>query len=162
MSECRRKLPLEYRWRPNEGSIRSACSVRLNIPFRDHIPIRDQCCNLRCVTSLQSTDGTELGVLNAPAIELLCTAGSGPSTIAWASALVALCSSLERFVIIHMAFPSWCFISFHSSSFLLLYYFLFLPSCYFTLPFLGQQMYIMCLPEEFLLGQGFLLGKQHV
>lgn len=92
-------------------------------------------------------------------MELLCTAGSGPSTILWASALLALCSSLERFVMTHMAFPSWCFTSFHSSSFLLLYYLLFLHSCYFTLPFLGEQMYIMCLPEELLLGQGFLFAR---
>lgn len=65
----------------------------------------------------------ELGVLSAPAIELLCTAGPGPSTIVWASALVALCSSLEGFVITHVALPSWSFISFPSSS---------LPSYYFT------------------------------
>lgn len=65
----------------------------------------------------------ELGVLSAPAIELLCTAGPGPSTIIWASALVALCSSLEGFVVTHVAFPSWSFIIFPSSS---------LPSYYFT------------------------------
>lgn len=58
--ECRRKLPLEYRWRLNERSIRSSCSVRLNIPCRDHIPTTDPCCKLRCVTSLQSTDGTRV------------------------------------------------------------------------------------------------------